>query len=55
MIQEIGLIVASYTIWRFVDALTRPDRNGVSKFFAVLALFFTLVLTAVLASSGGEA
>lgn len=44
MLPAIGFIVATYTVFRFVEVLSKPDTKGFVAFLAIVAALITGLL-----------
>jgi len=44
MLPAIGFIIATYTIFRYVETMGKPDTKGFITFLAVVAILVTLFL-----------
>ena len=55
MIPTIGLIIACYTVVRFVQIAVTPSENAFVKVLSGLACVATLILSAALLMTGSHA
>lgn len=54
MLPAIGFIVATYTIFRYVETLGKPDTKGFVGLIAVIAILITLFLCSALYNSSAS-